>query len=225
MSLYRYQNNTDVVNEFYDHCNKTYPKTDSSDIYFPIRLDGVNLHIFEQNERLILMMELEEEARSEDISQAIPVARIWKERLTDWQGPSLSNDKTVFLEFLHEKHDPESGMSYNNLAQWINSYLASCVSRFCDYEIGLKEATSNGTIDEYLDWIYHSEDRRRPFPFGLSFAQDILGHLGIHEAEINTLLADAKGQYLAGKPPFTKGYPVSRSKVKRKPKGPFVTGP
>lgn len=174
----------------------------------PPVVSGVWLHIVEMDGELKVMMEVGEGTTHANLREAETYALMWRDRLIDQQGPWSGGGDTAFKEHLHILN--KGGVSYANLAMWVNSLIASHLCEFSAFQSRLEEARSQGEEKEYLN-RFPLDDV--PNPFSFSFAVDLLGALGIREEESEPMLIEGLQRIKEGLPPFEEGYPISRDKM------------
>ena len=175
---------------------------------------GVRISIIEFDKRLCVFLEVGEDTKHNDLrnDDTIQLAREWRDRLVEWQGPWQSGGFTHGLEKLcrMQKH----GSSYSELAAMINEKVAKSLQEFSEYENEFKLAKPEL---ETIGYLFLRNSTIGGNYFGFEHAQGLLEMIRLDSVEIDEILNLGLENIRDGNKPFRdiKEYPVDRRKLER----------
>lgn len=173
----------------------------------PIAMEGVIFRVVKLENRLRIMVEVQENTTHEQLRNAIPLAIEWRNRLLDFQGPSLAG-VNGFLEILLLRH--ENGKSYSMLAEQVNQKVEELLEEYSKVLSAYELAKYNfRTMGDFFDWQSKLENN----PSSLSHVILLLKAFKMNQDEIDEILANGLRRIQEGEKPFEKGYPVSRARI------------
>lgn len=197
MSTYRLEEDEGLASWFVTiHAEGGYSMFSDNYPQLSLEKDGIPIHVVEMGDRLIVMLEICNEAIHDKIRVAVKEALEWRDRINNLQGPAIDTAELPFLERLHRRH--REGESYADLAKWINRRLSNDL---CNHE----EPAGQSKIGRRQD--------NAPPP--LDDIEKMLTLLRFSEETIENYIQDGLSLIQQGIPPFDHGneYPVTRNKI------------
>ncbi len=172
------------------------------DISYLEQFSDMQIRFVEIDGLVKVMLEIGDKATHKDIREAIPNILKWRDELQDIQSDKIAyrlfhnmlqkptNSKEELLEFFSQMQ--ERGKSYANLAELFNQVLGKSlieVKRYYGEKLSTEQLIKLNSLTKQINVM--------------------LSALNIKDVDAEYALE----QITAGKPPFQKGYPVSRYKM------------
>ena len=199
-------------NETFTPADRFVLSKNNQDLWMREIQKGVRTSIREVGDRLEVVIPVAEDARAEDLHDAVTFALAWRDRLIKYQGcfPTKADRFLSILDDAHTKSKRRA--SYATLANFVNENTADVLKSFIAF--GGPEPIRGKDGDEWVKawrkWI-EAEPVKNYFE-----AMDKLKTLrvDVNKDAVKQVLDEGIERIKKGLPPFDKGYPVDASKVR-----------
>lgn len=171
---------------------------------------GVLIRPVESSGRICIMIEVGEDATSDDLRHSIPLAIAWRDRLLEYQGPWTGGGDNDYLEGLSRMQ--EWGRSYSVLASRLNVKIAGRLRKYVEFLRAYESAKASlKTWGDYWDWQYETKN----YPYDIDHARSLLLPIRprLGEKGANAILAEGIRRIQAGDNPFPPNFPITKQHV------------
>lgn len=168
---------------------------------------GIRIDVLEQDGRLRVVIDVDDDATNDGLRAAIPLALAWRDRLMEWQGPWAGGGKPFAMEQLLWK---KQRRTYAELAGEINAQVAAHLCQHIDDLCALEaERASIKTWGDFDAWQLRT---------GRHWGHDdaaryILQLVGLKEAAIEAAVRSGLERIRNGQEPFEPGEPITPARI------------
>lgn len=169
--------------------------------------DGIRIDVLEDDGRLRVVIDVGEDATTEALRAAIPLALDWRDRLLQWQGPWVYGGRTPAMEHLLDR---KAGQTYAELASELNARVAGYLRQHID-DLQAFEA-ERATFKTWGDFDAWQLRTGRYFG-GQTRAHDVLQLAGLKKPAIEAAIGAGLERIRNGREPFEPGEPVTAARI------------
>ena len=168
--------------------------------------DDVLIRVIDLDNRLIIMIEVDENVTHEKIRNSIPLAIEWRNRLLEYQGPWINGGINYFLEYINSLHKQK--VSYREIAKILNLKIEGYLKEY----LKCKEKTIEFEKDLYYS-IYSPELDDQYNQSAINHAVDLFTPFRWNDNDIDIWLQSGLDNIQNEKKPFLNETPISRQQI------------
>lgn len=190
------------------------PKFDAGPIFSARGVQFRFLSFDDFDKRISLCLQIDDDTTIEDVIQAWADVRRWREVLQKHNGPWVRGGKSALFFHMNLRHK-RGGMSYAQLAQWMNEQIAGYLQRYARF-LALMPFPEGMKWLERMRWLDELEKEHDADHLGEKHAYDLLAALrpGLTPAQCEEILIGGLTEIEAGRPPFIgRDNPIDKSDV------------